>query len=168
MSVNTSQPTSSPTVFISSLEPGYWRVVDEALSTIPCPYVATSCVGGKVSAEYLCADGFFGPLCAVPEEGYYLDWTHRDALPCSQQIEALSIFIAVLSVMCLLIFVCRYIGSPGRNTDEGEKRMSKRRRAITRIKNSLAVKKDQSDENAMNLLIKLKIVIASLQVNQYY
>jgi predicted outer membrane repeat protein len=43
------------------LEEGYWRISDQAISTLSCPYVG-SCKGGSGTGDELCTDGYGGKM----------------------------------------------------------------------------------------------------------
>jgi hypothetical protein len=53
------------------VESGKWRMGNNTAEIIACPFGEEACLGGSMTGES-CAEGYTGPLCAVCEDGYYL------------------------------------------------------------------------------------------------
>ena len=89
---------------------GHWRISLDEETILRCPYGANSCLGGTSAGDFLCSDGFFGLLCAVPEQNHYIEWSAQDSLFCDDATTLGSFVIPVLVLMSLLVFICRNVG----------------------------------------------------------
>ena len=89
---------------------GHWRISLGEETILRCPYGANSCLGGTSAGDFLCSDGFFGLLCAVPEQNHYIEWSAQDSILCDDATTLGSFAIPVLVLMSLLVFICRNVG----------------------------------------------------------
>jgi hypothetical protein len=94
------------------LNSGYWRRYADNEAVLSCP-LQDACVGGNMTGEALCAAGYSGQLCAVCDNGYYLD--DAKCVKCasggffSPVLVVLLTFLSLLSLILVVVAVVYFV-----------------------------------------------------------
>lgn len=95
------------------LQRGYWRISPNTDIILACPYGESGCMGGNLTGDASCDDGYEGPLCAVCSSGYALKSSTMTCVPCSNSSGLDIVDILLLSVFgSLLLCVVYYFSRP--------------------------------------------------------
>jgi hypothetical protein len=102
-----------------SLRAGYWRF-NSISPIVECPY-PDACIGGKGFDSDLCAAGYEGYLCSLPQlSSEYIDALSQDVESCDQDNVAVPIIFSIIGIITLgyqLVRLIRYSSA----MEEGEK-----------------------------------------------
>ena len=86
------------------LESGYFRFSFTSPYVYPCKN--ENCVGSELmnTTDSFCAKASFGPLCALCENGHYVDWQSSMCTRCSEGgVRTFYIFLGAVVVALLLL-----------------------------------------------------------------
>lgn len=90
------------------VQPGYWRRYSTTQAVLECPGAETSCPGGNVTGDALCAAGYEGPLCDVCSNGYYR-YNSVQCNACSGESIISPTLLAVIVLACFGMLWVAYI-----------------------------------------------------------
>ena len=92
---------------------GYYRIASRAppeSEVRPCTLGGgAACVGGNVTGDALCAEGYRGPLCSVCEAWFFLDSATSKCAPCDgaeNEASMLAVWVILLVIILSIIFCC--------------------------------------------------------------
>lgn len=167
--IQLSRSTDTNSSFIVS--EGHWRISLASESELRCPYGTSSCTGGELAGDFLCADSFSGLLCGNAVQNYYVDWVAQDSLQCSNFFVASSVFFPAVVVLAILIFVCSYVGQTQQVRSLRHLSLTQTTESISsansRSKNlnlPMIRRNGASADNCISFLHKLKILVFATQV----
>jgi hypothetical protein len=159
-------PTGATTCWGNHIvvEPDYWRRYETSSVLLECPLIG-ACLGGEVTGEASCAEGFEGVLCAVCSVGYYLDTDANSCLLCEGSSLLTPTFIIILCCLyVLLVLLCirlyRKIVKSTQDDDDVKEEEVEKKKPETIIEKI----KDWYDRRFSAVQAKVKIVIATFQI----
>jgi hypothetical protein len=93
----------------------YWRRYPTNQAVLPCTMV-DNCLGGNLTGDASCAQGYQGPLCGVCQSGYYLSNNVCESCGSggnlSPGLTASIIFVAVIIILLLSCSFYKYVYVP--------------------------------------------------------